>query len=230
MIKLLDGMIKLLFPPRCIFCSSIMDINSDTYICKSCFSRIPFLEAGIIRNVSPALGRGNCDYAVCVCRYEGIVRDSVKRFKFHDRPGYYRAFALLLAERLKKMTNISEFDIITCVPLHKSKESMRGYNQSRLISAELGRKLGIPVDNRLLSRERHTGSQSLKTRYERFINVSGAFRVNRRDSVKGRTVLLVDDVMTTGSTLEECSRVLKEAGAKKVVGAVIATGRSSDLK
>jgi ComF family protein len=165
------------------------------------------------------------DGIVCVCEYSGIIKHAVVRYKFYNKSSYYRTFAGLLADSVKKMTCGSKFDIIISVPLHRVKRRNRGYNQSLLISRVLSRKLGVPEGSKYLSRARNTDSQSLLSGEKRHINVLNAFRVDYADKVVGKDILLVDDVLTTGSTLNECCRVLKAAGAGRVVAAVIASGR-----
>jgi len=225
MLPALKLLINMLFPARCIFCGSILDIGTETDICKSCFDEIPFYDDTLIKPDTLSLQKGGCDYIICACHYSGIVKDSLLRFKFFNKPGYYRAFAGLLRDKIKKMTDFLDFDIIISIPLHKQKEDTRGYNQSLLIAKELSKQLGIPEGSNLLRRVRYTRSQSLLAKAERYINVKDAFRVRDVDKISGRSILLVDDIFTTGSTLDECSRVLKAAGARMVVGAVIASGR-----
>lgn len=115
--------------------------------------------------------------------------------------------------------------MIVSVPLHPKREQSRGYNQSYLIARELGRELGIKNEPRLLARVKNTHSQSLLKRDERLENIKDAFRITDTSRVEGKAIFLVDDILTTGATLNECSRVLKGAGAKKIVAAVIASGR-----
>ncbi|HOQ37964.1 MAG TPA: ComF family protein [Acetivibrio sp.] len=219
---MLKRLLNLIFPPKCIFCNKILYLNTDIYICKECFSKIEFREGGSIKS---GTGDDYFDSIVCVCEYTGIVKDAVKRFKFSNKPAYYRAFARLLSQKIKETMDYRLFDAIISVPLHPVRERTRGYNQSFLISTELSRELGIKEESNLLSRTRNTHSQSLLPRQDRLINVKGAFTVTDSSKVKDKTILLVDDVLTTGTTLNECSRVLKEAGAKKIVVAVIASGR-----
>lgn len=220
----LQNLLKLIFPPKCIFCGRILSTEADIDICGCCSRIIPFFKDSPVKTSCKPL-QGGCDYVICTCHYSGIVKDSLIRFKFFNKPGYYRTFAKLMSEKIKKMTNFRNFDIIVSVPLYKDKESIRGYNQSLLISKQLSKEIGVPEDSSLLVRVRNTGSQSLLPKSSRHLNVKNAFRVNNAHEVKGKKVLLVDDILTTGSTLNECSRVLKEAGARMVVGAVIATGR-----
>ena len=139
---------------------------------------------------------------------------------------YYRVFARLLAEKIKETEILQNTDMILSVPLHRNKEQKRGYNQAYLIAKELGKLLETEEQSHVLKRIRNTESQSLLPKYKRKSNVKGAFLVVHPSKIKGKSILLVDDVMTTGSTLNECSRVLKEAGAEKVFVAVLATGRN----
>lgn len=220
-----DALVKMVFPPKCIFCGTLLDIRSSEDICPCCFKSIPFIYNSIAYDCEKSGIDSACDSVICICGYSGIVRKALMGFKFYGKPGYCRAFAGLLCERIKKMTDYREFDIILSVPLHKRKKAVRGYNQSLLLSRELSRRLGIPEKSRLISRIRDTDSQSLLGRNERRLNVMNAFEVKEASEVAGRNILLVDDIITTGNTLHECGRVLKDAGAKKVVGAVIATGR-----
>jgi competence protein ComFC len=228
--SMLDTAIKLIFPPKCIFCGNILSANSDIDICRGCFNKISFIDGIINGHNTRRSNSGCCDYIICVCHYSGIIKDSLMRYKFFSKPSYYRAFARLLTDKVKKMTDLSKFDIIISVPLHRSKEKIRGYNQSLLISKELSKGLGVPEYSRLLSRIRDTGSQSLLSKAERYYNVKDAFEICNVEMIKDKVVLLVDDIMTTGNTIDECSRILKAAGAKAVVGAVIATGRVLPLK
>jgi len=223
--KVFTAIIKLLFPPKCIFCNEILDSNSSIDICSKCFSKIPFTDESTQKLKKASTYEDGCDYMVCVCRYSGIIKSSLIHFKFFNKSSYYRTFAALLADRLKKMTNIREFDIIMSVPLYRKRECERGYNQSLLLSRELSRLTGVPDKSGFLERVRHTKSQSLLGRGERYHNVKNAFRVRNTAGVDGKTILLVDDITTTGHTLDECGRILKQAGAKIVAGAVIASGR-----
>jgi len=220
--EILNGIIKLIFPPRCIFCNELTALEEGVDICPTCYKKIPFTAGTSIRMDVKTLF---CDKIIWVCEYSGIVKHSLIKFKFHNKPSYYRAFARLLAEKVKKMTNCAEFDIIISVPLHKQRENARGYNQALLISKAVGRELGIPEKSGLLVRVKNTDSQSHLSKVERQVNVKDAFEVRNAMLVKDRTILLIDDVLTTGNTLNECGRLLKQAGAKKVVAAAFASGR-----
>ena len=130
-----------------------------------------------------------------------------------------------MSKNIFMMTNYTKFDIIISVPLHKNREAKRGYNQARLVSGALSRITGIKEYSRLLVRNRNTGAQSLLDRKSRLVNLNDAFGITNERLIKDKNILLIDDIMTTGSTINECARTLKKAGARTVTAAVIATGQ-----
>jgi len=214
------SIINFVFPPKCIFCGGVLDFQKTLEICGSCYNTITFTGSTSIR---PDV-RSHYDRVISVCEYSGIVKAALIKYKFFNKAGYYRAFAGLLCDKVKKMTNAGEFDIIISVPLHKNRERVRQYNQSGLIAKTLSRELKIP-GSRLLVRTRDTNTQSLTSRKERGSNVKGAFKVHCPQMIHGKSILLVDDILTTGNTLDECSKVLKEAGARSICAAVIAVSK-----
>ncbi len=218
---MIKEIINLLFPPRCIFCGSLLSIRERIEICGTCYERIPFLNGKIIR---PLTGQ-HFDEVICLCEYKGIIRQAIVGYKFFNKAAYYRTFALLLSDKIKKMTREPNFDIIISVPLHYKKQRSRGYNQSFLISKVLSKEMGILEGSYLLSRVKYTESQSTLSKKERLLNMENAFKVSSSKKIEGKRILLVDDVLTTGSTLDECSKVLKLAGALEVTAVVVASGR-----
>ncbi|MDD4493295.1 MAG: ComF family protein [Eubacteriales bacterium] len=212
--------LKLLYPPRCIFCGEIISIRKEPEICDECSGKLPFIGKNIgIR------GDDRFDSLSILFSYEGIVKTSLQNYKFHDKPAYFRTYALLLAERIGKDLDTERIDMLMAVPLHRSRLLVRGYNQSRLISRYIGRKIEKPDMTRLIIRARKTEIQSKLAGVQREDNVRGAFTVKHREKIAGKTVLIIDDILTTGSTINECCRVLKEAGAQEVHAAAVASGR-----
>lgn len=226
MINVIKFITGLLFPPKCIFCGQVLDlVTSNLEICTECYKKIPFYEGGIIKNSIDSPNGSACDGIFCACHYSGIIKESLMRFKFYNKSSYYRTFAKLLSNKIKTMTEWTNFDIIISVPLHKDREKSRGYNQSQLISKELSHETGIVANSIILSRTKKTEAQSLLARKDRYLNVKDAFFVNDVQKVKDKNVLLVDDILTTGYTIEGCSIALKNAGAFKVYTTVVASGR-----
>jgi ComF family protein len=153
--------------------------------------------------------------------YAGAVVDAVRKLKFEDRPELARPLAAGWAPLLPEIRE-ARVDVLVPVPLHASRLVERGYNQAALLARELGAMLRVPSAPLILSRPVATGRQTDLPAAARVTNVAGAFRVCRPREVMGRRVLLVDDVETTGATLDACVRALEEAGAARVFAAVIA--------
>lgn len=216
---------ELIFPPRCIFCGKLLEVHSELEICKGCYRQIPFVTGRLALACDTGPGRTYYDDIVCVCEYSGLVKRSLVRYKFSNKPSYYRAFAGLVVQKLLHGAGCQNFDMVISVPLHWKKKWDRGYNQALLIARQISRRLRLPEGSPLLVRSRETKSQSLLNKKDRQSNVFGAFTVVDPAAVAGKTILLVDDVMTTGSTVNECCKALKAAGAAKTVVAVIASGR-----
>ena len=221
---LLEKIANTIYPPKCIFCKKPLGNDIALHICSACYAKLPFSREALLPVLEDEAA-GWCDGAVSVFQYTGMAKDSLIRFKFYNKPSYYRTFARLLAYRLKKITDIKQYDMVISVPLHRQKEFARGYNQAYLLSRALSRELKLPEGSNLLKREKYTSSQSLLNKQNRQENIKGAFLANAPAKVEGKSILLVDDILTTGSTLEECSRMLKQAGVIKVIAAVVATGR-----
>ncbi len=219
--------LNLIFPPKCIFCNKILKINSEYDSCYECYNNIPFITNSNDReNKEIYTGGQHYDTLICVSDYSGNIKDALIRYKFFNRPSYSKTFANLLIEKIKSSNILNEIDLIISVPLYYKKMVTRGYNQSFLISEQLSKKLCIKECSNALKRIKETRTQSLiKNKNERFINVKDVFVVVDKSYISNKTILLVDDVFTTGYTLNECSKVLKENTAKKVICAVIASGR-----
>jgi ComF family protein len=152
--------------------------------------------------------------------YEGTLLDLVVRLKYREE----ERLASLLGDRMAEVVRDSEppFDLILPVPLHISRLRERGYNQAALLARRIGKNLEAPVDLFLLRKDRATPAQATLHVDERRKNLRGAFRVEEASKIVGRSILLVDDVATTGTTLNEAARVLKRAGAARVEAVVAA--------
>lgn len=221
---LFDMLVNVVYPPKCIFCQQLLSHDITCHICSTCYAKLPFAGEALL-TTSQDGDKSNCDGAISVFQYTGMVKDSLIRFKFYSKPSYYKTYARLIAYRLTKMIDIMQYSMVMSVPLHKQRELSRGYNQAFLISRALGRELKLPERSHLMKRLRYTDTQSLLDKQKRHQNVKGAFIAAAPENIKGQSILLVDDILTTGSTIEECSRILKQAGALKVTAAVVATGR-----
>jgi competence protein ComFC len=190
--------------------------------CQKCAE--PFFGA-----ITGPFSCGNCanqtlyfDAAIAGYRARGIVRRLIHEFKYHHRIYLRHVVGDWLAAVLDDpRIDPQQFDVIIPVPLHPAKQRERGFNQAGLLAASLAHRTKLPMDS-ALERIRYTSTQTAFDRAERLENLRNAFRLRRRGNVRDLRVLLVDDVLTTGSTLSECARVLKDAGALSVYAATAA--------
>jgi len=217
--------LRLLFPARCICCGIVLPVNVQTEICGECEKDIKYL-AEFVR-VCPASSCINRIYSVF--EYAGGIRKAVHRLKFGETPRNASVLVDLSYPLLENFLNeqsgykfFSKYDIIVPAPLHPKRKRQRGYNQSELVAARLSYHMKIPVLKNVLVKRVNTVPQSRLTREERLKNLVGVFDVTKPELICGRRILLVDDIMTTGSTLEQCARMLADAGAADIDAYVIA--------
>lgn len=185
--------------------------------CKACHAALPRYH----RKFEQVPGIPYLNGLMAAFVYEDEVEKAVRAMKFSNQPKNAETLAFMMYECIMEQENVPDFDVIVPVPMHKRKRMRRGYNQSGLIAYELGRYMNIPVEN-LLDKIRDTKAQSLLGREERLKNLENAVVPVNGDRIKGLNILLVDDVTTTGTTLNTCARVLYEAGASWIFSAVIA--------
>jgi ComF family protein len=154
--------------------------------------------------------------ARAIALYEGLLAETVSRFKYQGASRLAKPLGALLGEYQDLEFSFAEFDLILAVPLHSRRLRQRGFNQSMLLARRLSQRHSIPLDFASLHRTRHTQPQTHLSGSERQKNIRGAFQVRRPGVISGKHILLIDDVFTTGATVQECSKVLLEAGAKRV--------------
>ena len=213
MSKLLDWLLDLLFPTKCIVCRKRLSPGVPT-ICPVCRETLPYTKG--VRKKGDFFS--DCVSAV---HYEGKMRDAILRYKFGDAQIYHIAFGELMAERIYEDLQ-GEYDVLSWVPLAPDRKKERGYDQVELIARNVSERLLIPLVP-LLKKRRGVSAQSLTgSPAERRVNIAGAYRVNDPDAVQGKRVLIIDDVVTSGATLSECAKTLQMAGAKKVLCATLA--------
>lgn len=155
--------------------------------------------------------------ARAVTEFAGVAKQLVERVKYNIHPEYAEWMGRRMAEVFKvEHQLVRDFHAIIPVPLHRTRERERGFNQSRLLAEEISRATGVELMNGVLLRHLFTKTQTRMGRRARAKNIAGAFKVAQVGCIRGKTILLVDDVHTTGATLNECARVLKEGGAECV--------------
>lgn len=235
--NLFHGLVSLFYPAACAICCAPIELNEN--LCPDCSAKALRISAPFCTKCSePFFGEipgpfqcANCegrallfDAAVSVYRSRNVVRKVIHDFKYGRQIHLRHLIGRWLSQTLADpRLAAKKFDLIVPVPLHPARKRERGFNQAELLALELQRASGI-CSRSVLQRVRYTTTQTQFDRSERMENLRGAFRLRPGLNVQGLRMLLVDDVLTTGSTLSECASVLKKAGAASVYAATAARG------
>lgn len=233
-----ESLLELLYPEKntCFFCETHDEAIGDRYICKDCEKTIKKIIPPTCMKCSKPIDMDAPGNLCSDCRkhehsfemsrspfaYEGTVKKGIYYFKYYNKPYFYRFFGRCLVDCMKN-TGYCGFELVVPVPLHRSKLRKRGYNQSELLAGYISKNMLIPYAD-VLKRIKKTPKQSQMTKEERRKNLKNAFDVkkSKAEILKGKSILLVDDVYTTGSTADECSKTLIKNGASKVYVITIA--------
>jgi ComF family protein len=239
--ELLRGAVQLILPAVCAVCSRSLNPTEFNF-CSECrsalttdtFSTCPFCAAtvgfhALVEDGCPQCRTSNLKFekAIRLGPYEGLLREIILRMKNRNGETMAELIGELWAEHAEPRLREFAADFIIPVPLHWWRRWNRGYNQSEALAMMLASRLKIPCRPGWLRRIRNTPQQTSQTPSERKKNVRGAFRARSWTPIRGKRVLLVDDVLTTGSTCSEAARALREAGASQVSVAILA--RSHNL-
>ncbi len=211
-----EGLLDLFFPSKCPFCGKLLE--KGALLCPECQRELPWLTG------EEALAQvefvRDC---VCVLRYQDRVRQAIHGYKFNGRSAGGGAFGRLIAQAVTDR-GISA-DVVSWPSLSPKRLRQRGYDQARLLAVEVGRSLALPV-LRTLDKEERPAQSGMEGQAERRANLLGAYTAHDPEGFRGKRVLLVDDVLTTGATLSECAGTLLRSGAETVFGAALAkTGK-----
>ena len=217
--KLLHWLTEWLYPAKCVLCGRLLE-KDELDLCRKC--RIEAPVCGDSRKKYPFV-----DSWTAVWYYQDPVRRSILRYKFYGRRNYAAAYARMLGVKLLKEER-AELDLITWVPISAKRLKKRGFDQGQLLAENLGEELKIPVTP-LLKKIRDNPPQSgIVGHAHRKANVLGAYIMTDSQTLKGKRILLLDDILTTGATAGECARVLLTAGAEEVHLAVIAAANKEN--
>jgi ComF family protein len=224
--RLATDVISLLFPELCNACGTNL-YYGEKEICTKCIYDLPYTDYHLHPDnpVAKQLwGRLNCNAAMAMLYFrKGTkVQNLMHSLKYKSQKEVGVKLGNLLGEKLKLSNQYNGIDLIIPVPLHPKKERLRGYNQSEYIATGIADVLKVPVSINNLIRHKITDSQTKKARYTRYENMQAVFNINQAEQLQKLHVLLVDDVITTGATLEACSNVLLKAGIEKLSIAAIA--------
>jgi ComF family protein len=235
----INSLVSLFFPTTCRLCEKPVDDISVGVVCASCWSQIETIAPPFCKTCGYAFPSKSIDPEKALCggcrrgvyrfdsaRALGPFREPLKeiihQFKYRSHPSLARPLAARLATLYAAHREQLKADLIIPVPLHGAREKERGFNQAAELAKRLARLTGIRVEPGWLLRKRPTKVQAGLSRRERRLNMSGAFAVPEKAECGGKSVLLLDDVFTTGATLNECARILKQEGAHRVSALTVA--------
>ena len=219
-LRLWNDLLDLFYPTTCCACAMPL-VGNEECLCTSCRLTLPRSQSHAIS--SPELtnkfaGKVVVSFVYTFLKFEkgGRVQRLLHQLKYKNRPEVGQVVGRIYGEELRAGAVQTQIDLLLPIPLHPRKKAQRGYNQSDMFAEGLSETLRVPWSAEVLARAQFTSTQTRKTRLERFENVSGIFEVVRPSEVIGKRVAIVDDVVTTGSTLESAVATLIEVGAKEV--------------
>lgn len=221
------------YPPHCSLCKVPLKAH-ERVVCAGCWSKVQVIAGPRCATCGcpldePAPTCTNCesetlnfDRARILSPFDETIQSLIHQLKYRGKRSIGHRLGAMLGELIMSDGDSDGVDVIVPVPLHPSREKERGYNQSALVARAIGDRLGVEVNTALLVRTRRTRTQTKLSAEKRVKNVAGAFAVKYPEPVRGKAILLVDDVLTTGATVNACAQALSEAGAKRVWLAALA--------
>lgn len=238
--QVLTGILHILYPKRCPLCDGVIytPLWSREYpVCAFCKSRVEYVTEPVCKKCGKPLTDERGEYCMDCIRhshpfeqgkalwvYKGAVKESIYRLKYGNRREYGIAFAQELVRQYGGWIRRNDIQAIIPIPLHKKRWRKRGYNQADLIAEEMGRLMGLPVYHRLLKRCIHTKPQKELNDKERKNNLKKAFKITKNE-LQLDYILLVDDIYTTGSTMDGAAEALRTAGATHIYAVSVSIGR-----
>lgn len=210
----INHVINLIYPNVCGICDKICKED----LCKKCEIKLN----NIAKNKIDYYKNKSFEKHLYIFKYEGIIKERLIKFKFNDKPHIYKSFINFLIKNEKICRFFKYYDIIIPVPIHYKRKITRGYNQSALISKEMAKWLNIEYNEKVLLKKVNNKPQSIKNKDDRKDNVIGVYYIKRKELICNKKVILVDDIYTTGSTVNECAKILKQAGVEQIMVLTIA--------
>lgn len=207
---MIDCILDLIYPPVCGICKKISKEN----LCNECRLKLDKYKI----NANRKLKEGNMyfDEAFHIFKYDGLVRDIVISYKFQNKAYLYKTFSKIILKNEKAYSFLKKYDIIIPVPIHKKRRQKRGYNQTELIAKEIAKNTNLELQNNVLIKSLNIVPQSELNKNERKENIKNVFKLTNFEKIRNKNIIIFDDIYTTGSTLNECARVLKNAECKKI--------------
>ena len=230
-IRLKEYVLDLLFPPRCLHCQThISGTEKESWLCHACENHVVIYTTlfcsvcGARLPENMKICHKNKAYLLAAAtKYDGPIRSVIRQFKYSGWPSLSQKIGRYLGKYIKNSGLSAKNHVVIPIPLHPERLRERGFNQAELLSVEIAELLELKINGEVLARTKKTSAQAeLKDHEKRKSNVAGAFEVKNPEQISGKNLILVDDVFTSGATMNEAVRVLREAGARKIIAFVIA--------
>lgn len=216
---LYKALLDFVYPPLCYLCNNRVE-EEEGLICKACWRKLNVLKEKDCADLWISKGAGEKVYftrLVALWEYDSQVQRVIHLLKYQGRRSLAQQIGQRLATLVSTDSEYREADLIVPVPLHHRKFRERGYNQSWLLGKAISEETGIRCEKRALKRIRYTRSQTELKAKERLGNVKGAFKVVKDKLIKDKVIIVIDDLVTTGSTINSCAQALVSSGARKVL-------------
>jgi competence protein ComFC len=212
--------LNLIFPIYCQGCKAPLAYNNSLFLCRGCLEK---LDNPVVSSRVSGEGRVFIKRAYHCCQYEGLIKELIHRFKYNKKTCLKNAFISLLHNLFLTRMASEKIDMIVPVPMHPADEQKRGFNQSAMLAKGLSEKINAVFEN-ILIKSRHTPAQAGLNGAERAANIKGVFSYNKQGHLSDERILIVDDVFTTGSTINECAKTLNRCGAGTILAITLARG------
>ena len=207
-----------IYPPLCLVCHKHLEPEMR-FVCESCQAGFEVLHQPLlpISQLDILFGKTvHFEHSLAIYHYSEAIQQLIHTMKYKNMPGLGNLFGNVLGDFIREHKYLQDIDLILPVPLHTIRYRERGFNQAAILAHQIGSINKIEVDEKMLQRIRYTEQQAKFDKQARARNVQDAFRIRKKSMVAHKNVAIVDDVLTTGSTMNECAKVLKEKGAKRI--------------
>lgn len=212
----LNTIINIVFPQVCGVCGKI----EPKGLCNKCKIKLEGLAENEILHEN--LGQMNFKELIYIFKYEGLIRKLIIDYKFHEKSYIYETFVKFVLKNKKIFEKLQSYDTIISVPISKKRMKERGYNQSLLIAKKLSREVNIPLQANCLFKTKNIIEQSKLNREQRKENIQNVYELKNGIILNNKRILLIDDIYTTGSTVNECAKILQQAKPEKIDVLVVA--------
>lgn len=210
MIVIYENILNLIYPQVCGICGKL---NSKS-LCNKCKTKLQKEYQFQTDNYEEDASKNFIEHNYFF-KYENLIRSQILALKFQEKPYIYKTIAYFLKNMEKSFENLKKYDIMIIIPISKQRKRNRGYNQSELIAKEISKIIKVPIQSKILFKVKNTVPQSTLNKKEREENAKGAYEVKNSSKLMNKKILIIDDIYTTGNTVNECANMLIKNGIKK---------------